>query len=335
MVINIFIRKKTTNFHNSIERISKELEKYSKNKSIKVNIIKCPLESSGFLNRLFLVLWAPFFQADINHIFGDINFINLFMNKKKTISTFLDCRLLDNFEGIKKIIYKLFWFQLPINRSDYITFISNFSKKEIQKQLNKKIYRSQVIPVPLISGLSFKINKNKRKKILIVGTMYHKNLNNMLLSLEGLDIDLSIVGDINLLQKKICKEKKIYFKNYVNISDKKIKNLYEKNDILLMASNYEGFGMPIIEAQASGMVVVTSNKEPMRSVAGGSALLVNPKNINDIRNKIKKVCQNKILFKKLIYQGFLNAQKYNSQLIVKKYNDLYIKLLNKNNSQKN
>ena len=35
--------------------------------------------------------------------------------------------------------------------------------------------------------------------------------------------------------------------------------------------------MPIIEAQASGMVVVTSNKEPMRSVAGGSALLVNQK----------------------------------------------------------
>ena len=33
--------------------------------------------------------------------------------------------------------------------------------------------------------------------------MYHKNLNNMLLSLEGLDIDLSIVGDINLVQKRI------------------------------------------------------------------------------------------------------------------------------------
>ena len=130
-------------------------------------------------------------------------------------------------------------------------------------------------------------------------------------------------------------KKKIYFKNYINISDKKIKNLYEKNDILLMASYYEGFGMPIIEAQASGMVVVTSNKEPMRSVAGGSALLVNPKNINDIRNKVKKVCQNKILFKKLINQGFQNAQKYNSRLIVKKYNDLYIKLLNKNNFQEN
>ena len=43
MVINIFIRKKSTNFHNSIERISKELQKHSKNKSIKVNIIKCPL----------------------------------------------------------------------------------------------------------------------------------------------------------------------------------------------------------------------------------------------------------------------------------------------------
>ena len=40
--------------------------------------------------------------------------------------------------------------------------------------------------------------------------MYHKNLNNMLLSLEGLDIDLSIVGDINLLQKEYAKEKNIF-----------------------------------------------------------------------------------------------------------------------------
>ena len=91
--------------------------------------------------------------------------------------------------------------------------------------------------------------------------------------------------------------KKIYFKNYINISDKKIKNLYEKNDILLMASYYEGFGMPIIEAQASGMVVVTSNKEPMRSVAGGSALLVNPKNINDIRNKGRRFVKTRYYLK--------------------------------------
>ena len=46
-------------------------------------------------------------------------------------------------------------------------------------------------------------------------------LNNMLLSLEGLDIDLSIVGDINLVQKRICKKKK-YILNY------------EKNELLTM-----------------------------------------------------------------------------------------------------
>ena len=40
-----------------------------------------------------------------------------------------------------------------------------------------------------------------------------------------------------------------------------------------MVSKYEGFGMPIIEAQSSGTVVITSNIEPMKSIIGEKGLL--------------------------------------------------------------
>ena len=138
MNINIFIRKKSSLHQNSVERYA-EILKYGLNKKdFRVNIVECPLVSEGLFKRIYLIFWAYFHQGDVNHILGDINFISLLMKKERTINTFLDCRLLDEFKGLKKIVYKLFWFILPIKKSNIITFISNFTKKEIEKKLNKK-----------------------------------------------------------------------------------------------------------------------------------------------------------------------------------------------------
>ena len=103
-------------------------------KDFRVNIVECPLASEGLFKRVYLIIWAYFHQGDVNHILGDINFISLLMKKEKTINTFLDCRLLDEFKGLKKIVYKLFWFSLPVKKSNIITFISNFTKREIEKK---------------------------------------------------------------------------------------------------------------------------------------------------------------------------------------------------------
>ena len=331
MRVNVFIRKRASNFQNSIERFAKEIKKNSPNKKIDINIVECPVESKGLINRLYLIIWASFLQADINHILGDINYINLLMNKKKTISTYLDCRLLFQFKNLKKFIYKLFWFSLPIKNSRFITFISKFTQKEISKNINTSKVNYKVIPVPLVSNLSFKINRNLKKKVLIVGTLPHKNIKNMLLSTIGLDISITVVGEINNEIKEICKKSKISFKNYVGVTDNKMKNLYKENDILLMASNYEGFGMPIIEAQASGMAVITSKKEPMKSVGGEHTLLVDPQKKSEIKKMLNKIINNDKLFIKLVKKGLINTYKYKSSIIVKKYYELYLKIFKLNN----
>ena len=66
---------------------------------------------------------------------GDVNFISIFMDKNKTINTFLDCRLLDEFAGLKLIVYKYLWFKFPTNISKKITYISNFTKTSIERKI--------------------------------------------------------------------------------------------------------------------------------------------------------------------------------------------------------
>ena len=323
--IHIFIRKKANNHQHSVERFAEVLKKNHKDKNLNIEIVKWPVISKGLFRRLYLICWAYFNQGDVNHILGDINYISIFMTKNKTINTFLDCRLLDCFVRAKKFIYKLIWFELPIKNSRIITFISKFTKLQIEKKLNFKVKNSEVIPVPLTDNLLFRVNNNKIKNILIIGTSKHKNVKNMIIGIKDLDVNLTIIGELDHKIKLFCKSNKIYYKNLIDIGKNKMKKILAQNDILLMVSKYEGFGMPIIEAQASGLVVITSDVEPMKSVVGKDGLIVNYNNPIEITKKIQKLLKDKDYFLKILKKGKDNSKKYDYKII----NDYYHKLYNR------
>ena len=147
-------------------------------------------------------------------------------------------------------------------------------------------------------------------------------------ALSGLKISLIIVGKLDKNCRDLIKVNNIKYKNFVNISNKKLNKIYKTCNILLMPSTYEGFGMPIIEAQISSMPVITSNKQPMKNLAGKNALKVNPNNIFEIRKAVKKLINNDRIFNKLSRQGIINALKYEGKIINKAYLNLYLKILN-------
>ncbi|WP_238555014.1 glycosyltransferase [Chryseobacterium sp. P1-3] len=101
--------------------------------------------------------------------------------------------------------------------------------------------------------------------------------------MHNLQVEVFIVGKLEKEYEDLLHSNKIRYKNYFNISDEELKILYQKADVLLFASIYEGFGLPILEAQAQNTLVVTSNILPMNDVAGEGAILVDPNSIDDIK----------------------------------------------------
>jgi len=325
--VHLFFRKPRKFENHSIEKLFGSFKK-KKDKQIRFKILICPFISSGFLKRFFNCIWAYLNQGDVNHITGDINFLSIFLNKNKTINTFHDCYNLRQFSGLKKIIYKYFWFTLPFNSSKIITTVSDFSKSEL-KTLTKTKKKIHVVPT-FLPDINYKIKKNKKNTILIIGTTKNKNLDRILHAIKSLKTKIIILGKINKYQNNFLKKNKIEYKNYINVSDQQLLNIYNQGKVMLFPSLYEGFGLPIIEAQRMKVPVITSNLSPMKEITKKTAILVDPKNIKDIEKKLKNLMSNKSLRHKMIKKGYKNSFKFNSNRSINKYFQLYKKIFMEN-----
>ena len=109
-------------------------------------------------------------------------------------------------------------------------------------------------------------------------------------------------------------------------SDAQLRYLYHSASALVFPSIYEGFGLPIIEAQAVGVPVVTSNLSCMPEVAGGAALLVDPFDVDAISGALEQVMLDEDLRQKLKTDGLKNAGKYSWDKTAEKTLDVYSRL---------
>lgn len=87
-------------------------------------------------------------------------------------------------------------------------------------------------------------------------------------------------------------------------------SLFRHAAVFVFPSLYEGFGLPVLEAQQLGVPVVTSKNSSLREVARDSALLVDPLHVSDIAEKINQLIIDPNLRKKIIQCGFKNIQRF-------------------------
>jgi glycosyltransferase involved in cell wall biosynthesis len=223
---------------------------------------------------------------------------------------------------IKRFILWLIMLYIPSKKVKYITTISNFNKQTILNYL--PTYPQEnilVIPVSVSETFRFK-NKEynfKNPTILQIGTAHNKNITRLIKSLINIPCKLIIVGELQNEDLILLRDNKIIYENYINISNNDLIRLYTKSDILTFVSTYEGFGMPIIEANIMGLLVITSNICSMPEVASNSAILVDPYDVSAITNGILRLISDENLRLDLLTNGFENCKRYQADLIANMY----------------
>ena len=93
--------------------------------------------------------------------------------------------------------------------------------------------------------------------------------------------------------------------------------------MVVFVSTYEGFGLPILEGNAVGRPVITSNISSMPEVAGDAACLVNPFDEAEIRNGVLKVIKESSYRQELVAKGLINVKRFRPEEIAKQYAELY------------
>lgn len=100
--------------------------------------------------------------------------------------------------------------------------------------------------------------------ILQIGSGWHKNLQGLIESAQGIKCHLDIIGQPEEADITRMNDYRISYTISHHIPAEEVVQKYEKCDILYFVSRSEGFGMPIIEAQTVGRVVLTNKTEPTK-----------------------------------------------------------------------
>ena len=325
----VFFNRKPRPLGNySIEIYFQEIRKYI-NEHFEVIFLEMPYVSSGFFRRLANAIFCYLNQGDVNHITGDIHYVATFLKKRKTVLTVLDCGMLKDKAGFGKYILKLFWFSIPLKKAKIITAISEATKNDIGRYIKCDLNKIEVVYVCInpIFQRNLKEFYTEEPRILQIGTATNKNLQRLIPALETIKCQLVIIGKVTEDILELIKVNKINVEIIDwRLTDEEIVEQYSLCDIVSFTSTLEGFGMPIIEGNAIGRIVVTSNISSMKEVANDAAILVDPYDIQSIENGFKKAIYDKETRNHIIENGFKNSKKFNPKFIANQYISIYNKI---------
>lgn len=276
----------------------------------------------------------------------NINFFAFSKDKKiKKIITIHDISFLHfkDFYSKKSILWhKIINVKKIVKKFDHIITVSENTKQDIIKYFN--IQEDKVTAIHLggndnnsqfhnstISQFEEKIKSDIREEILNIKNPYLLNINTIepRKNIEGIinsfielkeeqkinNIDLIIAGGrgwnsssiLKMLKNNKYKENIKTF-DYINEEEKDY--LYKHAKIFIFPSFYEGFGIPIIEAQNNGIPIISSSNSSLSEIVGTSGLLVNPNNINEIKFAIEQLANDGILYNRYKELSAENAKKF-------------------------
>lgn len=322
----LFVHRKQRPYGNfSIENYFQTLSPFIE-KEAEVEHWQAPFFSNGIWQRFrcikVLEKEVDKVRPDLTHISGDVHFLMWGIKRGKRILTIHDLGFLRNAKGIRYQLLRYFWLIGPVKKAHAITCVSQATKNEILRHL-PKVRHIQVIP----TAIDPRFEKQERAfnvecpTVLLLGSAPNKNLKRVLNATQGLNVKLNIVAKLDQEELELLENQKYELSD--SIPFEALLEKYRQADIVALCSTHEGFGMPIIEAQATGRVVLTSNCSSMPDVAGKGAMFVDPFSVSSIKDGFQQLIVNESLRNKLISAGFENCKRFDPAWVAEQYLQLY------------
>lgn len=232
-----------------------------------------------------------------------------------------------------QIWHKLINIPALAKRADKIFAVSEYTKQSLVKEFG---INPDKISVGLLgidhqrynSNISLGAQRNIRNVynlpgefILFLGTLEpRKNLVRLIKAFESLQSEETLViagklgwryNEVMSLIQSSPKRKQIMYLGYIPEEDKPA--LIKLAKVFAWPSLYEGFGLPVLEAMAVGIPVITSNVTSLPEVVGDSALTVNPYNISEIADGLKVLLTDNATRENYIQKGLNRSKEFSWQ----------------------
>ncbi len=313
----------------SIERLFGEVRR-ALGARVGVELHISPFASRGLWGRMGN-LWAAWRagRGRICHLTGDVHYLGLVLPRGRYLLTIHDCAILHRLRGWRRELLRRLWFEWPVRRAGMVTAISQATREDLQRWLSPELW-GKVRVIPNCVRAEFRVQPKPWEAaspiLLQVGTGWNKNLPRVVAALRGLACRLWIVGPVDAAQAALLEASGLDYQCLGRLGEEELVEAYRACDALIFVSLFEGFGLPILEAQATGRPVIAGNGSAMPEAAGAGALLVDAEDAGLIRGAVERLLREPELREALVAAGLANVEGFQPGAIAARYEAIYREL---------
>jgi glycosyltransferase involved in cell wall biosynthesis len=195
-------------------------------------------------------------------------------------------------------------------RSDLLIAVSQFTASQIEALL--QVDRSRIRMIPHGVHIPPQVTSKRENLVLFVGAIQRrKNVARLVRAFEAMPAGWRLVlagavdgwGAAEELRavESSPRRSDIDVPGYVTTAE--LESLYSRARIFAFASLDEGFGMPVLDAMARGVAVVTSRRSALPEVAGDAALLVDPESVDELSEALRSLASDEGAREELARRG--------------------------------
>ena len=214
-----------------------------------------------------------------------------------------------------------------ISKSDGIICISENTKRDLLKYYPNTKGRIIVIHNGFDDTEYYYTDKAREKKLVYVGgRIGYKNFRLAVdIAKTMQDYQLIIVGGGELTKKEIDLLADVNYRKIGFASAKELRDIYNRSFALLYTSEYEGFGITPVEAQACGCLVACQYTSSLPEVVVDTACAIDPNNLDNTVSALKKY-EDPASYRALQEKGFQNCRRFSWKKCAKEYIEFYQEL---------